>query len=81
MAVKAMTSKQRTELRSVRYFNGKGTWCMPANIGGYAACSALERRGFVKTDVAMHEDTGREGLAYWLTEAGEAEVTRLETEA
>lgn len=81
MATKAMTSKQRTELRNVRRWNLWGTWYMPFDIGGYSACSALERRGFVKADVAIHVDTGREGLSYWLTDAGEVEVLRLESVA
>jgi DNA-binding PadR family transcriptional regulator len=81
MGIKAMTSKQRTELRGVGYWNRKGVWYMPSSIGGYSACSALERRGLVKSDVAIHEDTGREGLAYWLTDAGEVEVLRTESEA
>lgn len=79
MGAKAMTSKQRTELRGVRYCNRQGTWYMPADIGGYSACSALERRGLVKADATLDPGTGATVIAYWLTAAGEAEVLRLES--
>ncbi len=71
-----LTEEQRSTLRRAVHLDSQGLLFMPGDVGQRSRVAAFVRRGLMEfAGEGVHEDSGREGAGYRLTDAGRKAVS------